>query len=115
MASTSQAPTQGPWEVVWQVVGFVCLGLLTAAMLLYHTAAPEPETFLDRATDAHVRTTWDLGLVDWSRRLVVASFALSTLGVVVHAVRRRNRLHRHLGLAFTVFLAASVGLWVLFH
>ena len=102
------------WLILWEALGFVCLGLLVAAMYMYNTAAPEPETFLDRATGARVRHTWDRGLVTASQQLLLGSFALSTLGVVVHALRRRHHAQGHLAAAFLVFMIASVGLWILF-
>lgn len=114
MESKSDRPVSDWTLLVWQVLGFVCLGLLVASMWMYHSAAPQPETFLDRATDATVRTTWDEDRLDWSRQLLTAGFALSALGVAVHSVRRRHHQQRHLALAFAVFLAASVGLWILF-
>jgi hypothetical protein len=86
---------------IWMNIA-ACVGLI-AAILIFHRAQPEFETFFDRFYDLQLRRYWDQNYVRFLVDVLGAGALISAAGLWLSRYRgRRSTDHRRLVLGLTV-------------
>lgn len=91
---------------------FLSWCLFIATILMLGQASPQFEIFTDRALGQHVRTYWDIRMVQTVKKLLLAVFFLSLSGVVLNIMRLRRKTDR---ISLTHILMLIVSLAIFFY
>ena len=72
-------------------INFIAWGVLFAALLVFHRAQPEFESFFDRFYPLAIRTHWDRQFLDYLAYTIFIGFSVSMAGLVLSFYRARRR------------------------
>lgn len=84
---------KGPdlWIRSLRYLALVGWTFLIAALVVLDRAKPQVETFFERVYDIRLQQHWDMELARYLLWLMVLGLALSLLGLIINACRKRRR------------------------